>query len=592
MGSLPVDGEIHLKKDTIAMPINGTRGTVPAWKSKYNGNCFKILTKDGEEYFVAEDGEYMRGWLKEIARIIRDLNAVDNQLQSPGSAQPPPIPKKIPTVQRDKTFGAISAQPPVPRQTTRRTVTNPNTHPQPTPIPMKTPDDKEKIDRWKEMKRKERELKEQQRKQEQEIAEKQQQQQALAEKQEEQALAAKKQEQEIVEKQQQALAAEKQETAEKQEQQAIKKQEAERAQAEKIQLIEQKKRRLEAIKRKLDHAKVTKQNSEENGECKKGNGTASDSSGEVIQPTEKPEIREPADPKIQTPPLSAKVEEPPETAPQEDSSGQTTHKTEEQEEPKSFDPAEMWWKWSTNDTPGSSEVPQDKKEAKSNQSVVTAPEPNSGPDLKSSPEPQKGEVETLAGSAAAAKAIKPDIETLEEWMQKLTTCVARIVTYFSVAKDVEQRVKLGDDTTNPKIARVVRGNLCMILYRLLNDCFKVRKWWGSQNHFWDFVQASVEEAKSAVQSYAVLQLIASVKELDSNKQLTNPDMIFRSWVCLGLSTNSLHDWINILFRNARIVDKYYERDSFMLSFDNLAAVTTSLCKLKEYPFKLDPNFEL
>lgn len=97
----------------------------------------------------------------------------------------------------------------------------------------------------------------------------------------------------------------------------------------------------------------------------------------------------------------------------------------------------------------------------------------------------------------------------------------------------------------------VRGQLCTALSRVLLHGFKSFKPIG-RYHIWDFVDASCEATSKRLQldgqkfSHAEYTLRTAVVDVNSHEAMANnPNIKFRSFVCSGLNSRELHEWMKV-----------------------------------------------
>lgn len=98
----------------------------------------------------------------------------------------------------------------------------------------------------------------------------------------------------------------------------------------------------------------------------------------------------------------------------------------------------------------------------------------------------------------------------------------------------------------------VRGQLCTALSRVLLHGFKSFKLIG-RYHIWDFVNEACAATQLRLQnegqkySQAELTLTTAVDDVNKHDGIANnPNIKFRSFVCYGLNSQQLHEWMQVL----------------------------------------------
>jgi myosin heavy subunit len=182
----------------------------------------------------------------------------------------------------------------------------------------------------------------------------------------------------------------------------------------------------------------------------------------------------------------------------------------------------------------------------------------------------------------------------------LTAATKAIEKHFALAEMVGATKTvdlLGNDTKNKDIAVLVRGQLCTALSRVLLHGFKSFKLIG-RYHIWDFVQESCDATHTRLDGEAYSEaektLTNAVIEVNSHEGMANnPNIKFRSFVCCGLNTQRLHEWVQVLAHDQETMKKFYEQWAFVnASTDALQQMMETLVPLANYKYSLSLDYEL
>eukprot|EP00004_Rigifila_ramosa_P020691 TRINITY_DN5403_c0_g1_i2.p1 TRINITY_DN5403_c0_g1~~TRINITY_DN5403_c0_g1_i2.p1 ORF type:complete len:1321 (-),score=360.16 TRINITY_DN5403_c0_g1_i2:49-3759(-) len=170
---------------------------------------------------------------------------------------------------------------------------------------------------------------------------------------------------------------------------------------------------------------------------------------------------------------------------------------------------------------------------------------------------------------------------------RLQAVVDSIKSHFASGDD---KAALGDDSTNGAIVRLVRGQLCVVLAKVLYYGFKSWKLIG-RYHVWEFLENLQEKSMSSDPS-AKISLVTAVGTIntlsDMDKKL---DMKFRTLVCHLLNNKTVHHLIEGMPVSDPLVQKWFETYSFIRteSRDQIIAI---LRQLSDLPFILNLEYEL
>jgi len=185
------------------------------------------------------------------------------------------------------------------------------------------------------------------------------------------------------------------------------------------------------------------------------------------------------------------------------------------------------------------------------------------------------------------------ITTAPEPIARLMKAVDDIRAHFEAGKDlsVSERAALGDDCLNPDIGRLVRGQLCSALVRVLWHGYKSWKLIGRRSlwAFFEQCRKNLDEADKQSQ----LSLSRSVEVVNLSHELVrNDDVKFRSLVALGLNYKVLHVWFQILASDANLMKSNFEKFAFLLNDSTRTMIVSALQPLVEFSFTLAIDFEL
>ncbi len=172
----------------------------------------------------------------------------------------------------------------------------------------------------------------------------------------------------------------------------------------------------------------------------------------------------------------------------------------------------------------------------------------------------------------------------------------------------------GDDSIDPEIGYLVRGEFFMALKSLFE--YGMKKWniLGTSLHPWQFIE---EAAKKIVEKdfgvvYSRLILCKTFRLDEDGKVLTPEELLFksiqlinishdsstfqmdakfRSLLCIGLNEQCLHIWLEILCSSLETVEKWYHKWSFLRS-PCWVQIKCELRVLAQFSFLLNADAEL
>ena len=99
-------------------------------------------------------------------------------------------------------------------------------------------------------------------------------------------------------------------------------------------------------------------------------------------------------------------------------------------------------------------------------------------------------------------------------------------------------------------------------------------------------------AASKQYSEAERTLTSAVVDVNSHEGMANnPNIKFRSFVCCGLNSGLLHEWVRVLVADEETMTKYYEAWAFVRATDT-ARIMDTLQPLGSYKYSLSLDYEL
>ncbi|XP_078391878.1 AP-4 complex accessory subunit RUSC1-like isoform X2 [Cetorhinus maximus] len=176
----------------------------------------------------------------------------------------------------------------------------------------------------------------------------------------------------------------------------------------------------------------------------------------------------------------------------------------------------------------------------------------------------------------------------------VNVAVDKIVSNFSVARNIVQKAQLGDSRVNPSVGRLVLGDLCPALYTVLHDGLNLYQQdvilGRRPNSPWSVVEASVKAGPSLKPLYSLYY------QLDQFSQLNNSQKKFNAFIFGLLNLKRLDFWISCLHSCREVLRTHYSPMAFLsLSHSSCRALFEELLLLLQplsvFTFHLDPLFE-
>jgi len=175
-----------------------------------------------------------------------------------------------------------------------------------------------------------------------------------------------------------------------------------------------------------------------------------------------------------------------------------------------------------------------------------------------------------------------------ELLKNLEKDVNNLIRIVASGNSDEERSKLCNDATNPRIARMVRLFLCSDIAAIVGDGFKFERLFTSY-HIWDWILSYANKKVVTASSITVLGMqnaLGSVTALKYDKNAS-----FRAFVCLGLSSGMLDTWFNLMLRDEEKMTKFFSPDAMLRNELFIDAVCGQLGRLSKVPFSLSMDFE-
>ncbi|XP_078064905.1 AP-4 complex accessory subunit RUSC1-like, partial [Mustelus asterias] len=126
----------------------------------------------------------------------------------------------------------------------------------------------------------------------------------------------------------------------------------------------------------------------------------------------------------------------------------------------------------------------------------------------------------------------------------INVAVDKIVSHFSVARNIVQKAQLGDSRINPSVGRLVLGDLCPALYAILSDGLNPYKQdlivGRRPNTLWSVVEASVKTVPCVKPLYNLYH------QLDQISHINSAQKKFNAFIFSLLNLKRLEFWISCL----------------------------------------------
>eukprot|EP00051_Salpingoeca_urceolata_P028076 m.484823 g.484823 ORF g.484823 m.484823 type:complete len:1355 (-) comp23557_c0_seq1:62-4126(-) len=185
-----------------------------------------------------------------------------------------------------------------------------------------------------------------------------------------------------------------------------------------------------------------------------------------------------------------------------------------------------------------------------------------------------------------------------QFVSAVHSAVEAVLGYYAeagVGMEPEDRLTLLDDSLHADVGVLVRSRLCSAFAEVFAHGLLPTRLGGLvKNSIWSVVVGACGRPTSKT-SAAGIAAHRVVQDLATNPNMDGDDNIkFRTFICASLNHRFLEEWLGDLFRNQRLLSKYYSPGAFLLTcpahiFDELLL---GLQPLMVLPFRLHSSFEI
>jgi len=161
------------------------------------------------------------------------------------------------------------------------------------------------------------------------------------------------------------------------------------------------------------------------------------------------------------------------------------------------------------------------------------------------------------------------ILTLEQKarVNNLVSAISDLFRHFRSSYDklpkttsLEEIAAIGNDKKSHQVANFVYSRFSMSLMALLDDGFNSWTLFGT-HQVWDWVKFSATQRDGEYDTTAFssteLEMGTAIAEIDLNAKYPSPRHKLKAFICSGLVTRGLHNWLELLLKNTRQLERFY-----------------------------------